>query len=184
MTLWNLAFLLQDHGAEGEAIATPFRLNPGLIIWTWLVFIALFLLLRRFAWPAILRLAEERERKIQRQLEEAETMRAESAAALEEHKRLLSGAKEEASQLIADAKVVAEKERETLINRARDEQEQMLDRARREIAAERDKALAELRKEAVELSLAAASRLVETRLDDAANRKLVTDYIESLGSAS
>lgn len=178
--------VLQEHGADGAAaeVATPFRLNPGLIIWTWIVFLVLFFMLRRFAWPAILRLAEERERTIHRQLAEAEKMHAEAQAALEEHRKLLAGAKDEAARLIGQARTVAEKERETLLERTRQEQEHMLDRARREIEAERDRAIVELRREAVDLSLAAASRLVENNLDTDAHRKLVVEYLDAMGQAS
>ena len=168
---------------EHEGGMTPFGLEYGLIIWTWVVFIALFLLLRRFAWPAILRLAEERERNITRQLEEAEKMNAEAKEALAEHQRLLAGARDEASKLVAEAKAVAEKERKNLLEKARLEQEQILDRAKREIQAERERAVADLREQAVELSLAAASRLVEHNLDDAANRKVVVDFLGSIGTS-
>ena len=61
------------------------------------------------------------------------------------------------------------------------EQDELLARARREIAAERDRAIGELRSEAVDLSLAAASKLVGERLDSEADRKLVTSYLASLG---
>jgi F-type H+-transporting ATPase subunit b len=170
--------LMQEHAAASP-FATP---NPGMIIWTWVVFILLFLMLRKFAWPAILNLAEEREQTIKGQLEDAEKMHAESKVALEEHKALLAGAKEEASALVAAAKATAEKERESLIAKARQEQEDILLRAKREIQAERERAVAELRAEAVDLSLAAASRLVDANLDGAANRKLVSDYLDSLGT--
>lgn len=183
MNVLALAFLLQEH-AEGAAPPSPFTLNPGLIIWTWVVFGALFLALRRFVWPAIVKLAEEREKTIQRQLEEAEKMNAESRQTLEDHRRLLAGAREEAAQLVAEAKTVAEKERETMVAKARQEQEQILERAKREIEAERERALADLRQEAVDLSLAAASRLVGTTLDSAANRKLVVEYLGSIAEQS
>ncbi len=107
-------------------------------------------------------------------------MNAESQAALDEHKRLLAGAKEDAHALINEAKTVAEKEREALLAKTRQEQEQILERAKRELEAEREKAIAELRREAVDLSLAAASRLIDANLDDAANRKLVVEYLDSL----
>ena len=42
----------------------PFSIEPGLIIWTWLVFGALLFLLWKYAWPAIVRATEERERTI------------------------------------------------------------------------------------------------------------------------
>lgn len=176
MTFLALLQEAEQHGAP----TSPFEPEFGLIFWTWLVFIALFLVLRKYAWPAIVGATEERERKIAQQLAEAEKMNAESQAALDEHKRLVAGAKEEASALIAEAKALAEKEREHLLARARQEHEQVLERAKREIEAERERAVAELRREAVDLSLAAASRLVESNMDDKTNRKLVTDYLESL----
>jgi F-type H+-transporting ATPase subunit b len=172
-----LALAAETEGALGG----PFTLEPGLIIWTWTVFIALFLLLRRFAWPAILKTTEERELRIRTQLEEAERLNTEAKAALEEHRALLAGARQESHQLMQDAKSAAGKEREVLLVRTREEQEQLLERAKKEIAAERERALAELRREAVDLSLAAASKLIGARLDAAGDRKLVEEYLASLG---
>ncbi len=176
MHLTTLA-LLQEAEERG---ASPFEPEFGLIFWTWLVFIGLFFVLKKYAWPAILTATEERERKIAHQLDEAEKMNAEAKAALEEHKALLAGARDEASKLIGEAKTVAEKERETTLAKAREEQQGLVDRAKREIAAEGERAMADLRREAVDLSLAAASRLVGANLDDEANRKLVVDYLDSL----
>jgi F-type H+-transporting ATPase subunit b len=170
----------QEHGAEAGGLPGPFRLEPGLIVWTWIVFLALFFLLRRFAWPAILRVTEERERRIERQLAESERLNAEAQKTLAEHRQLLAGARQEAHQLVTSAKAAAEKEREQLLARARQEQEQVLERARKEIAAERDKAMAELRRAAVDLSLAAAARLMGERLDGDADRKLVERYLAAM----
>jgi F0F1-type ATP synthase membrane subunit b/b' len=41
--------------------------------------------------------------------------------------------------------------------------------------------VAELRREAVDLSLAAASKLIEKRLDSETDRKLVQEFLSSLG---
>jgi F-type H+-transporting ATPase subunit b len=66
------------------------------------------------------------------------------------------------------------------MEKTKQEQEELLARARREIAAERDRAVADLRREAVDLSLAAASKLVGQRLDGDADRKIVLDYLATL----
>lgn len=176
---------LQEHGAQPAPgaephVATPFDINTGLILWTLIVFGLLLVLLWRFAWPAILSSVEERERRIQNQLEEAAAARAEAQRLLDEHRTLVAGARGEAQELIAKAKAVAQKEREALIARGHEEQERILERARREIAEERDKAIQALRREAVDLSIAAASRLVEANLDSEANRRLVSDYLAAL----
>lgn len=178
-----LLLLLQEHAPAqgGEAhVATPFDINTGVIFWTLVIFGLLLFLLGRYAWPAILKTVEEREKRIQQQLEEAEKNRADSARLLEEHKRLLAGGRSEAQDLIAKAKQVAEKEREGLLARARQEQEELLARARKEIEDEKQKAVLALRREAVDLALAAAAKLVEQQFDSAANRRLVDEYLASL----
>jgi F-type H+-transporting ATPase subunit b len=81
---------------------------------------------------------------------------------------------------MAEAKTAAEKERSAAIERTRQEQEEILARARREIGDERDKALTELLREAVDLSLAAAAKLIGQRLDSAQDRALVEGYLASL----
>ncbi len=66
------------------------------------------------------------------------------------------------------------------MEKTKQEQEELLARARREIGVERDRAVADLRREAVDLSLAAASKLIEKRLDGDTDRKLVQEFIASL----
>ncbi len=175
-----LSLLAVVADEAGGGLGGPFALEPGLIIWTWVVFIALFFLLRKYAWPPIVRLTEERERTIAKQIEGAEQANQQAQQALEEHQKLLAGAKDQAQSLINEAKGVAEKEREQLLAKAQQEQERILERAKREIDAERERAVTQLRREAVDLSLAAASKLIRERLDSEADRKIVEDYIASL----
>jgi len=159
---------------------TPFSINTGLIFWTLIVFGILFVLLWRFAWPAILKSVEERERRIQKQLEDAERANAEAQRLLEEHKKAAAAARAEAQDMIGKAKQVAEKERAALLAKAREEYEALLTRARKDIDAEKEKALVALRRETVELSIAAAAKVIEANLDTEANRRLVSEYLESL----
>src|SRR5256714_11619055 len=163
---------------EGEF--TPFSINTGLIFWTVVVFGILLVVLWRLGWPALLKTVEARERRIQQQLEEAERSRAEAARLLEEHKRTIGTAKAEAQEIVAKAKALADKERETLLAKARQEYEQLLERARHEIEAEKEKAIVALRREAVDLSIAAAYKLLQAQLDSETNRKLVMEYLVQL----
>jgi F-type H+-transporting ATPase subunit b len=165
---------------EEQHASGPLTVEGGLMLWTVLVFVLLLLILKRFAWPAILGAVEAREQALERQLAEAERARAEAAKLLEEHKRLVADAKAQAHGIVLEARQLAEKERAVAMEKTKQEQEEALARARREIAAERDRAIAELRREAVDLSLAAASKLVEKRLDSETDRKLVLDYLATL----
>ena len=168
--------LAQETGGAGG----PLTVDGGLVIWTLIVFGLLLYVLKRNAWPVLLAAVREREQKLERQLAEAEKNRAEAAALLEEHKRLLAAAKGEAQEILNKAKTVAEKERATLLAKAREEYERLLARARKEIDEEKEKALLALRQEAVDLSIAAAAKLLDANLDTEANRRLVTEYLAGL----
>ena len=174
--------LLQQATGE-EHVPSPFDINGGVIIWTVIIFLILLGILYKMGYPALLKMVEERERRIQKQLEDAEKANVEAQRLLEEHKKQIAAARTEAQEILAKAKTVSQKERETLLAKAREEYDALLARARRDIDAEKDKAILALRREAVELSIAAASRVIEANLDTDANRKLVTDFLETLGKA-
>ncbi len=165
---------------QEEHAAGPLTVEGGLMIWTVLIFLLLLFILKKFAWPAVLGAVEAREKALEQQLADAERSRAEAAKLLEEHRRLLAEAKGQAHAIVVEARQLAEKERAVLLEKAKQEHEELLARARREIAAERDRAVAELRREAVDLSLAAASKLIQKRLDSETDRKLVLEYLATL----
>ena len=170
-----LAPIQEEHAGGG-----PLTVEFGLMFWTVVVFLLLLLILKKFAYPALLGAVEARERALQEQLDAAERNRAESEALLAEHKKLLAEARTQAHALLVEARTIAEKERALAMEKTLQEQQQLLERARRDIAAERDRAIAELRQEAVDLSLAAASKLIGERLTSETDRKLVQEYLSSL----
>jgi F-type H+-transporting ATPase subunit b len=169
-------------GGGGGGAAGPFAINPGLTIWTLGIFLLLLFILAKTAWPAILKAAEERERRIRDQLDEAAKANAEAQRVLAEYQQQIAAARSEAQDIVAQARAAGDNLREELVAKGRAEQEELLERARREIAIERDKALAELRREAVELSIAAASKVIERNLDTEADRKLVQEFLAAISS--
>jgi F-type H+-transporting ATPase subunit b len=169
--------------ADTGGAAGPFSINGGLIVWTLVIFGILMFVLAKTAWPAILRQAEEREARIRSQLEAAEQANAEAQRILADYQSRVAAAKTEAQEILAAGRSAGEKLREELVAKGRTEQEELLERARREITLERDRAVAELRREAVELTIAAASKVIEKNLDTDSDRKLVQDYLASLPGA-
>ncbi len=160
-----------------------FQPTLGLVFWTWVVFIALFFVLKKFVFPPLVQMTVEREAAIKKQLDDAEKMRAEAAAMLEEQRQLLASARGEAKAIVTEAREAGERERVAAIEKTRLEQDDLLERARREIAAERARAIAEVRRDAVDIAIMAAGKVVGGRLDGAADRKIVEDYISSIGGA-
>ena len=99
---------------------------------------------------------------------------------MEEQKKAIQEARAEAQRLIAEGRSAGDKVRADMLEQSRVQGQEMIDRARRDIQAEKDRAVAELRREAVDLAIAGASKVIEKNLDDQSNRKLVEDFLSSL----
>ena len=187
LSILAMTFAALPAAAQEAAHEEPKRglLDPhaGLMFWTLLIFVALWLLLRKFAFPAIFAAVEAREKALEDAIAGAKRDREEAAKLLEEHRRQIDAARADAQRLIADGAKAGEKIRADMVEAARHQQQEILDRARQEIGAERDRAIAELRREAVDLAIRGASKVIEQNLDDEANRKIVEDFLTDLQKA-
>jgi len=172
--------LLAQGGGEGGG--GLYDINTGLSVWTLIVFGILVFILGKYAWGPILGAVEAREKGIQSALDEAASRNEEAARLLAEHKEQLADARRQANELIAEGKVAGETVRKEIEEKARAEAQTMVERARAEIERERDAAIAELRKESVDLALAAATRLMQENLDQDKDRAIVERYLTELGS--
>lgn len=186
VSLASLALVPEALRAQGgaEGGGGLFDINTGLSAWTLIVFAALVFVLGKFAWGPILKAVEARETGIQSKLDEAAARNDEAARLLAEHKEQLADARRQASELIAEGKTTGEKVRREIEEKARAEAQGIVERARVEIGRERDAAIEALRRESVELALAAASRLMHERLDQDKDRALVEGYLGELSERS
>ena len=157
-----------------------FDVDPGLSIWTIIVFFAVLFILGKFAWGPILGAVEAREDGIRDAIQEAKTMKQEAEALLQETRDELAGARRQAQDIVSEGRSAGERVRREVEAKAREEADRMLERARLEIEREKDKALETIRTEAVDLALAAASRVLDERLDDKADRELVQRYLQDV----
>jgi len=166
--------------AEGEGTTPLFTINLGTTVWTTLVFFALLGILWKFAWGPILAAVDAREKAIQGALDEAARQNQDATRLLEEHRRQLADARRHAGDLIAEGKAAGEKVRKELEEKSRAEAQAMVERAKNEIERERDAALDVLRRESVDLALAAASRLVQEKMDQSKDRQYVERFLDQV----
>lgn len=170
------AFLLAaDNGGGGL-----FAVDPGVALWTLVIFLVVLWVLGRFAWRPILGALDAREERIRTSIDEAKEMRQEAVRLLEEHKSQLADARRQAQEIVAEGREAGERIRREIEAKARESGDEMLERARAEIERERDQAVATLRQETVELAMAAASRLLGERIDAAGDRELVKGFLDEL----
>src|SRR6476660_914097 len=177
LTIGNVGTLLAQ---EAEKTPGLVELRINLMFWTLIIFGILYFMLRRWAFPAILGAVEKREKALEDALASAKRDREEAQKLLENHHRQIEAARGEAQKLIAEGRAVAEKMRTDLLEQTRQEQQGLLERARREIETEKERAVAQLRREAVNLAIAGASKVLEQNLDNTKNRQLVEGFLSSL----
>jgi F-type H+-transporting ATPase subunit b len=169
----------EEHDVGGGAL---FDVNLGLTLWTVVIFLALVAVLWKFAWGPILAAAATREERIQKALDEAAQRQAEALSLLEQQKAQLADARRQVQEIINDGKAAGERVRRDIEEKARTEAQSIVERARKDITREKEAALDELRRESVDLALAAAAKLMDRKLDPQTDRELVLGYIDELSS--
>jgi F-type H+-transporting ATPase subunit b len=172
-----VAFAAPEGAAAPGGLLDP---NMGLMVWTLVVFIGLLFVLKKFAFKPLFAAVEERERALTEAIEGARRDREAASALLAEQKAQLDSGRTQAQQIIADGRAVAEKMRSDMLDETRKQQSEMMEQARRDIEGETAKAIAGLRKEAVDLAIAGAGKVIEQNLDNAGNRRIVDQFLASL----
>ena len=167
---------------EGEGTRTFMKPDTGLMIWTLIIFVVLMFVLSKYAFGPLTKAVRAREQSLQEAIDAAKRDRDEAGKLLADTQAKIEAARGEAQKIIADGRAVGEKMRAEMLEQTRREQQDVLERARREIESEKTKAIAELRREAVDLALAGASKVIEQNLESAKNRQLVESYLSSLGT--
>jgi F-type H+-transporting ATPase subunit b len=175
---------LAQESAAASAPANLLSPNYGLMAWTLIIFVLLAIILARFAFGPITRSVEAREQALDDAMNAAKRDREEAARLLAEHRAALDASRGEAQKIIADAREAAERVRAELMEHAHADQARLMERTRQEIESEKEKAITELRREAVELAIAGASRVIEKNLDQPTNRQIVERFLASVTPAS
>jgi F-type H+-transporting ATPase subunit b len=169
--------LAQEHGGGGGGLLSP---EPGLIIWTIIIFAIVLGVLGKFAYPKILGAVEAREEHLRELIEGAERDRAEAARLRAEQEAAMAQARQHAQEAVAEGRAFGEKEGERIIAEAQHERAEILVRAEREIAAERAAAMEQVRRDAADLAIAAAEKLVRRTLSSEDDRRIVSEYLASV----
>lgn len=159
--------------AENDLI----KVVPGLMVWTALVFLTTFFLLRWLAFGRIQGLIDRRREYVRRTLDEADRAREEARALLEEHHRLIAQAKLQSEEILAEARRVAEADRKRAREEAQQDLERRLEENRRTIEAENQRLVEQIRREVVELTLTAAEKVTRKVLTEDDHRRLVDEAV-------
>jgi F-type H+-transporting ATPase subunit b len=141
-------------------------------------FLILLAILYFFAFKPILKMLDERPRKIRESLEEGDKVRAEAAKAEEEFKKRLEIAGKEGQEVIARAVRSGEEARQRAEKDAKQEAQVLVEKARVEIKQEREAAIGDLRQEFADLTITAAEKVIGKSLDKKAHQQIIDKVLE------
>jgi F-type H+-transporting ATPase subunit b len=136
-----------------------------------------FFILWRWGFPAILRTLDKRQQVIREGVENAERARRDLQEASQRAEQVLLEARRQANETINQATKAAEREasriHEEAEARARQVEQQQVARIRQEAAQARE----ELSRLVVNLSIAAAGKVISKSVDSNDNRRLVEEFV-------
>jgi F-type H+-transporting ATPase subunit b len=145
------------------------------------VFLILFLLLRKFAFGPLMRVMNERSQYIENQITTAEKNREEAERLAKEHATSIQNAKKEASEMLENARRTGEKQAADIVAAAEAEARRLKEEAVAEINREKEQAVAELREQVGTLSVLLAGKIIEKELDANAHKALFEEAVKEMG---
>jgi F-type H+-transporting ATPase subunit b len=156
--------------------------DPGLFVWTILTFLILVALLARFAWRPLLQALERRQATIAQSLDDAQRARQELERLQRESVQIMAQARAEAESMLARSRSDAEALREELKQKARTEAAGIVKNAERQIQLETARAVQQIRHEAVDLSVAIASKILRRQVTREDNEALIQEALKQVES--
>ena len=140
--------------------------DPGLIIWTTIIFTLLLIILKKFAWKPILNSVDERNKSIEEALKSAEKAKEEMASLTADNEKILTEAKQERDLLLKEARDIKDKIILEAKTTANTEAEKIISSAKTQINNDKMKALVELKNQVAEISIEMTEKILKTELAD------------------
>lgn len=155
--------------------------SPGLVFWTSLTFIILLVILRKYAWPSILRALKVREETIYFALEDAKKTREEIELMEEKRQSIMEEARLERDSVLREARKLKQEIIDEAREMAKKENERILQKAQQDIQKQRQEALYEIRETISRLSLEIAEKILKEELsDDDRQKKVINSYLNEM----
>jgi F-type H+-transporting ATPase subunit b len=143
-------------------------------------FILMIAILWRWAYPAIARAAEGRQKLIAEQLAESEKRNKDAEQRLKDAEAKLADARAQAQQVIDGAARSGDQLREELKAKGEEDARRQVEKARKEIDAARQQALESVRSEVAGIVLEVTEKVIGEALDGRGHQKLIDSALKEI----
>jgi F-type H+-transporting ATPase subunit b len=180
---------IEDHDFDGFETALEdcskakslFSPNLPELIWGGLAFLIVAIILVKYGFPTIRKTIEARQEKITNDLDEADRLKTEAAAELEQYRSQIAGARDEANRIVEEARTAADEVRRDVVARAEADAADIRQRANEDARLAAERAMQDLRSQVADISIGLAEKIVERNLDAETQQALIESYISSVG---
>ncbi len=138
--------------------------DPGLLIWTTIIFLIFWFLMSRFAFKPIVEGLKKREKDIQDALDQAKQARAEMSNIQAEHDQLVAQAREERAMILQEAKLAKEDILAQARERANQDYRAKLESALRDIENQKLAAMTDLKNQTGKIAIEIAQKVLQREL--------------------
>ncbi len=150
------------------------------MLWQVINFLVLLWLLKRYLYGPLTDMLKSRSQRIEGDLDHAENVRKEAENLKKEYEDQLKGARDKAQQIVEDAEARAKKKARDIIKEAEKKAENIQDNKMKEIEQAKKEAVEQLKNEVASISLMAASKLIQEKIDQEKHKNLIQNYIAKL----
>ena len=154
--------------------------DPGLFIWTIVTFLVLLTLLAKFAWTPLLEALDTRQNAIRKSLDDAQQATRDLERLNVESAKIIQQARVDAEAIVSQSRTDGDRVREEIRAKARTAADHIVKNAERQIQLETGRALEQIRREAVDLSVLIASKIIQRNLSKEDNERLIDEALKQV----
>lgn len=155
--------------------------NSGLL-WTFVNLIVFFLILKKILFKPVMGMIEKREQMINGQIQDAEQKNTQAGLLKEKYEGELKNANQEAARIVKTAKERGKEEYQRILKDANEEASKVIADANKTIETQKEKAIQGIQNEIAGMTIAAASKVIQENVDQAANEKILDDFLKEAGA--
>lgn len=155
-------------------------INPTLLVTQIINFSILLALLGKFAYKPMLKMMQDRQKRIEKGLELTRTMEEERAKLDERVQKALDKAQEKAERVLSRAKEEGEKEREKIIKEARQEAKRVIDEGLKVLQTRQEEEQKKMRADIADLVVRLSEKLLSERISPKKHREILAKQIREL----
>lgn len=163
-----------------DELLTKLGIDGRLLIAQIINFLVLLFILYKVLYKPVLKVLDERQKKIETSLKHAKQIEKNLFESQGEKEKILTEARNEAGKVIAESRETAEKLRNDLTNKAKEEVADILEQGKKQLESDKEVMFKELKNEVASMVTIATEKLLKERVNEAVDKNVIEKNLDNL----